>query len=74
MTQDFDTYVQGPFSAQDDNYMSVQRMAFNALLHLSTDRADPMLHWLNTDLPQAQASLKDQHEQDKHEALQTLSF
>ena len=68
MTQDFDAYVQGPFSAQDENYMSVQRMALNALLHLSTDRAAPVLQWLETDLPQAQASLKDQHEQDKREA------
>ena len=68
MTQDFDAYVEGPFSAQDNDYVSAQRMAFNALLHLSRDKADPILQWLNSDLPQAQASLKQQHEQDKHEA------
>ncbi len=68
MTQDFDAYVQGPFSPQDDDTMSDQRMAFNALLHLSTDKAEPVLNQLNADLPEAQASLKQQYEQDKHDA------
>ncbi|MCP4454361.1 MAG: cell division protein FtsK [Planctomycetes bacterium] len=68
MTQDFDAYVQGPFSAQDNDTMSDQRMAFNALLHLSTDKAEPILRQLNVDLPEAQASVKQQYEQDRQAA------
>ncbi len=68
MTQDFDAYVQGLSLAQDNDALSVQRAAFGALLHLSKAKAEPVLSGLNTELPQLQAELKQQFEQDKHEA------
>ncbi len=68
MTQDFDAYVQGLSSAQDNDALSVQRAALGALLHLARDKAEPVLAALNTDLPKSQAELTQQFEQDQQEA------
>jgi len=68
MNQDFEAYVKDASATQDNDTVSLLRTAFKTLLHLSKDKAEPMLNWLDTDLPETQALQRKQHEQDKREA------